>query len=163
CNLSPVPRERYQVGLPYGGRWREAINTDSEHYGGSNVGNYGGVAGRSEPWRGRAVFAEAAPPPARARWPRPPPAGPRVPRGHGAVPAGDGTVEFRVWAPNAKRVTTEAGELEPEGGGVFAARLPGAAGDEYWFRPDGGKPLPDPCSRWQPGGLRGPSAVLDTG
>jgi maltooligosyltrehalose trehalohydrolase len=78
------------------------------------------------------------------------------------VPAGDGLVEFRVWAPSASRVTTEAGELEPEGGGVFAARLPAAAGDEYRFRLDGGKPLPDPCSRWQPEGLRGPSAVLDT-
>ena len=43
CNLSPVPREHYRVGLPHGGRWREALNTDSEHYGGSNVGNYGGV------------------------------------------------------------------------------------------------------------------------
>jgi maltooligosyltrehalose trehalohydrolase len=80
----------------------------------------------------------------------------------GAVPVGDGLVELRVWAPHASRVTTEAGELEPEGGGVFAARLPAKPGDEHWFRLDGGKPLPDPCSRWQPGGLRGPSAVLDT-
>jgi maltooligosyltrehalose trehalohydrolase len=80
----------------------------------------------------------------------------------GAVPVGDGLVEFRVWAPSAKRVTTDAGELAPEGGGVFAARLPAAPGDEYQFRLDDGKPLPDPCSRWQPGGLRGPSAALDT-
>src|SRR5262245_57803096 len=80
----------------------------------------------------------------------------------GAVPVGDGFVEFRVWAPAAKRVTTEEGELEPEGGGVFAARLEASPGDEYRFRLDGGKPLPDPCTRWQPGGLRGASAVLDT-
>jgi maltooligosyltrehalose trehalohydrolase len=80
----------------------------------------------------------------------------------GAAPVGDGLVEFRVWAPKATRVTTEAGELEPEGGGVFAARLPAAAGDRYRFSLDGGKPLADPCSRWQPEGLRGPSAVLDT-
>ncbi len=42
-NLSPVPRYGYRVGLPKQGRWREALNTDAEHYGGSNVGNYGGV------------------------------------------------------------------------------------------------------------------------
>src|SRR4051794_25266588 len=81
----------------------------------------------------------------------------------GAVPVGDGMVEFRVWAPNAARVETEAGPLEPEGEGVFSARLPASPGDDYAFSLDGGKPLADPCSRWQPGGLRGPSRVLDTG
>jgi len=80
----------------------------------------------------------------------------------GAVPVGDGLVEFRVWAPDAKRVTVDFGELEPEGGGVFAARLPARHGDRYRFSLDGGKPLADPFSRAQPEGLRGPSAVLDT-
>src|SRR5262245_48537543 len=80
----------------------------------------------------------------------------------GAVPIGYGLVEFRVWAPNASRVETEAGTLEPEGRGVFSARLPAVAGDDYRFSLDGGRPLADPCSRWQPGGLRGPSRVLDT-
>ena len=43
CNLSPVPRERYRVGLPRSGRWREALNTDAELYAGSGVGNLGAV------------------------------------------------------------------------------------------------------------------------
>ena len=80
----------------------------------------------------------------------------------GAVPVGDDLVEFRVWAPQAKRVETDAGPLEPEGDGVFAALLPAAAGDDYGFSLDGEPLRADPCSRWQPGGLRGPSRVLDT-
>ena len=40
CNFSPVPRPGYRLGLPFGGRWKEALNTDSEHYGGTNVGNW---------------------------------------------------------------------------------------------------------------------------
>ncbi|HZB36934.1 MAG TPA: alpha amylase C-terminal domain-containing protein, partial [Beijerinckiaceae bacterium] len=53
CNLSPVPRERYRVGLPRSGRWRELINTDSARYGGSNVGNMGGVTTVEEEAHGR--------------------------------------------------------------------------------------------------------------
>jgi len=40
-NLTPVVRENYCVGVPMGGRWREAINTDNERYFGSNVLNTG--------------------------------------------------------------------------------------------------------------------------
>ena len=36
-------REHYRLGLPLGGFWREALNSDSEVYGGSNIGNLGGV------------------------------------------------------------------------------------------------------------------------
>jgi 1,4-alpha-glucan branching enzyme len=40
CNFTPVPRPSYRIGLPGGQRpWREALNTDSIHYGGSNLGN----------------------------------------------------------------------------------------------------------------------------
>jgi maltooligosyltrehalose trehalohydrolase len=85
-----------------------------------------------------------------------------VERRLGAVPVEPGLVEFRVWAPNARRVETESGRLEPEGNGFFAARLPARPGDDYHFTLDGGKPLADPCSRWQPAGLRGPSRILDT-
>ncbi|MEO1631317.1 MAG: alpha amylase C-terminal domain-containing protein, partial [Bacteroidota bacterium] len=42
-NFTPVPRENYRVGIPLAGRWREVINSDSEQYGGSNLGNAGGV------------------------------------------------------------------------------------------------------------------------
>jgi 1,4-alpha-glucan branching enzyme len=44
CNLTPVVRHGYRIGVPGPGTWREVINTDSRHYGGSDVGNrYGAV------------------------------------------------------------------------------------------------------------------------
>jgi 1,4-alpha-glucan branching enzyme len=44
-NMTPVPRPSYRIGLPEGlsSRWQEALNTDSRHYGGSDVGNTGAV------------------------------------------------------------------------------------------------------------------------
>jgi 1,4-alpha-glucan branching enzyme len=42
-NFTPEPRYNYRVGMPYAGHWREAVNSDSGTYGGSNVGNFGGV------------------------------------------------------------------------------------------------------------------------
>ena len=38
-NLTPVPRHGYRIGVPLAGRYREVLNSDSEFYGGSNVGN----------------------------------------------------------------------------------------------------------------------------
>jgi 1,4-alpha-glucan branching enzyme len=43
CNFTPVPRSNYRIGVPRLGEYREAINTDSAYYGGSNVGNPKGV------------------------------------------------------------------------------------------------------------------------
>jgi 1,4-alpha-glucan branching enzyme len=43
CNMTPVVRHDYRVGVPRGGQWREIFNSDSEIYGGSNRGNGGGV------------------------------------------------------------------------------------------------------------------------
>ncbi len=42
-NLTPVPRNAYRIGLPQSGYWREVLNSDSEAYGGGNLGNLGGV------------------------------------------------------------------------------------------------------------------------
>ncbi|MBN8999922.1 MAG: 1,4-alpha-glucan branching enzyme, partial [Rhizobiales bacterium] len=42
-NFTPVVRYGYRVGLPFAGRWREIVNTDSAAYGGSGVGNLGAV------------------------------------------------------------------------------------------------------------------------
>jgi 1,4-alpha-glucan branching enzyme len=53
CNMTPVVRENYRVGAPHGGPWREALNTDAERYGGSNVGNGGGLNAEDVPWHGR--------------------------------------------------------------------------------------------------------------
>jgi len=46
-NFTPVPRPGYTVGVPEPGRYRELLNSDAETYGGSNMGNAGGVS--SEP------------------------------------------------------------------------------------------------------------------
>ena len=43
CNFTPVPRQNYIVGVPRGGYWREILNSDAAIYGGSGVGNLGGV------------------------------------------------------------------------------------------------------------------------
>jgi len=43
CNLTPIPRPSYRVGVPGAGHWRELLNSDAEIYGGSGQGNLGGV------------------------------------------------------------------------------------------------------------------------
>jgi 1,4-alpha-glucan branching enzyme len=43
CNITPVPRHGYRIGVPLAGGWREIFNSDSSFYGGSNVGNEGRV------------------------------------------------------------------------------------------------------------------------
>jgi len=52
-NATPVVHHNYRLGVPEGGFWREIINTDAETYGGSNVGNYGGVQSEGRQWMGR--------------------------------------------------------------------------------------------------------------
>jgi 1,4-alpha-glucan branching enzyme len=49
-NLTPVVRYKYRVGLPRQGKWREVLNTDAAIYGGSNVGNMGGVVAEKVKW-----------------------------------------------------------------------------------------------------------------
>src|SRR5438874_2957784 len=68
CNLSPVSRPGYRVGLPSAGRWVEALNTDSSYYGGSNVGNLGGVEAEKRPWHDVQYSAEVALPPLGVVW-----------------------------------------------------------------------------------------------
>ncbi|MGH2357007.1 MAG: 1,4-alpha-glucan branching enzyme, partial [Candidatus Limnocylindria bacterium] len=63
-NLTPVPRHGYRLGLPRPGRWVEALNSDSEHYGGSNLGNLGIIdASADAPWHGQPASAELSLPP----------------------------------------------------------------------------------------------------
>jgi len=52
CNFTPVPRENYAVGVATGGTWREILNSDSQLYGGSGVGNMGQVRAESIPVHG---------------------------------------------------------------------------------------------------------------
>jgi maltooligosyltrehalose trehalohydrolase len=81
----------------------------------------------------------------------------------GARPVDDGLTAFRVWAPQAKTVALalsgEEPPLDDAGYGVYEVVAPARAGDDYMFLLDG-RPFPDPCSRSQPGGLRGPSRVV---
>jgi 1,4-alpha-glucan branching enzyme len=53
CNFTPVPRANYRVGAPCGGFWREILNTDAGEYGGSQMGNFGGVEAAPLPLHGR--------------------------------------------------------------------------------------------------------------
>jgi maltooligosyltrehalose trehalohydrolase len=81
----------------------------------------------------------------------------------GATPAGDGRFTFRVWSLASRpqlRLRGDVLEMEDEGLGVWSATVEAAAGDDYAYVLDG-RELPDPCTRRQPEGLRGPSRVVD--
>ena len=53
CNLTPVPRHNYRVGVTAGGVWTEILNSDATLYGGSGRGNFGGVESSPTPSHGR--------------------------------------------------------------------------------------------------------------
>jgi maltooligosyltrehalose trehalohydrolase len=78
----------------------------------------------------------------------------------GATPRPDGGVEFRVWAPRPQAVSVHSQELEPVGYGIWEGVLDLAPSDDYFLVLDGRR-HPDPMSRHQPKGLRGPSRVVD--
>jgi 1,4-alpha-glucan branching enzyme len=68
CNFSPVPRHEYRVGLPVAGHWAEVLNTDSDLYGGSNVGNLGMIAAEEITWDGQPASARVTLPPLATVW-----------------------------------------------------------------------------------------------
>jgi 1,4-alpha-glucan branching enzyme len=68
CSFTPVPRREYRVGVPRAGTWAEVLNTDSAHYGGSNLGNSGGVQSEPVPWHGQPHSIRLALPPLAAVW-----------------------------------------------------------------------------------------------
>ena len=51
-NFTPVPRTGYRIGVPYGGYYRERVNTDAQDYGGSGIGNAGGIEAEPYPAHG---------------------------------------------------------------------------------------------------------------
>jgi 1,4-alpha-glucan branching enzyme len=63
CNMTPVPRRGYRIGVPQAGGWREIFNSDSTFYGGSNVGNAGRVAADPVAVHGQAQSLELVLPP----------------------------------------------------------------------------------------------------
>ncbi len=52
-NLTPVPRSGYRIGVHSPGKYNEIMNTDASIYGGSNMGNYGGVIAEDAPYHGK--------------------------------------------------------------------------------------------------------------
>jgi 1,4-alpha-glucan branching enzyme len=54
CNFTPQVWQGYRLGVPQPGHYREVLNTDSVHYGGSNVGTpMGGATAEATPWHGK--------------------------------------------------------------------------------------------------------------
>jgi 1,4-alpha-glucan branching enzyme len=52
-NATPMPRHAYRLGVPGEGWYEEVLNSDAETYGGSNVGNYGGIHADAISWQGQ--------------------------------------------------------------------------------------------------------------
>jgi 1,4-alpha-glucan branching enzyme len=71
CNFTPVMRESYRVGVPRPGFYREILNTDSNYYGGSDVGNSGGVQAEPIPWNDRPYSLNLRLPPLAAMYFKP--------------------------------------------------------------------------------------------
>jgi 1,4-alpha-glucan branching enzyme len=62
-NFTPVPRPGYRIGVPAPGCWLELFNTDASDYGGSGLGNLGGVVASEQPHHGQPASIEALLPP----------------------------------------------------------------------------------------------------
>ena len=64
CNFTPSVQHDYRVGVPRPGIYNERINTDSEHYGGSNVGApFGEITAEPLPWLGKPYSLHLSLPP----------------------------------------------------------------------------------------------------
>ena len=63
CNMTPVVRQGYQVGVPWSGFYREIFNSDAEVYGGSNVGNHPGrdTSGHTHHGRPDSIYVDLPP------------------------------------------------------------------------------------------------------
>lgn len=86
----------------------------------------------------------------------------------GAIVRADGSVRFRLWAPEARAVSLLTGEnhrttlpLERRGEYFELVTQELGAGGRYMIALDDGEPRPDPASRFQPEGVHGPSEVVD--
>ena len=63
CNMTPTPHHNYRIGVPHEGAWREIANTDSQFYGGTNMGNQGVVRTSRHPAHGEHQSIELTLPP----------------------------------------------------------------------------------------------------
>jgi 1,4-alpha-glucan branching enzyme len=62
-NFTPIPREKYRIGVPDNGVYREIFNSDSTFYGGSNMGNGSDLRPDSIPWMNQPNSIELKLPP----------------------------------------------------------------------------------------------------
>lgn len=67
-NFAGTEHNRYRLGLPRAGTWREVLNSDAAIYNGSGAGNLGAVEALATPWHGRPASAELVLPPTSAVW-----------------------------------------------------------------------------------------------
>jgi maltooligosyltrehalose trehalohydrolase len=89
----------------------------------------------------------------------------------GAEVSRDGSVRFRLWAPQARRVelclengrTQRLALAELEGGWFELSTGEASPGTHYRFQIDGDVKVPDPASRFQPFDVHGPSEVVNPG
>ena len=63
CNFTPITRVGYRIGVPHGGYWRELLNSDALEYGGTGVGNLGGVQAEEVTAHGRPFSLKLTLPP----------------------------------------------------------------------------------------------------
>ena len=62
-NFTPAPQTGYRIGVPEAGRYVEILNSDSAYYGGSNLGNAGGINASAGEWMNRPANLEITLPP----------------------------------------------------------------------------------------------------
>ncbi len=70
-NCTPLPRHDYRVGVPFGGTWRELLNTDATAFGGSGLGNLGAVAADEHAFHARPASVRLTLPPLAALYLKP--------------------------------------------------------------------------------------------
>ena len=107
-----------------------------------------------------------------ATFPRTPPTlmPPTASMEFGAKPLGAGRCRFSAWAPERSELSvvllgSERKDVKmiPGSGGFHSVETNAAVGTRYVFRMPDGREFPDPASRFQPEGVHGSSAVVDTG
>ena len=92
CNLTPIPRFGYRIGVPRDCGYLELLNTDAADYGGSGMGNLGRVAVEEVPHHGFARSIVLTLPPLAVLWlvpeldEDPPAVEPETPALEGALP-----------------------------------------------------------------------------
>jgi hypothetical protein len=154
-NLTPVPRLKYRVGLPRPGFWRELVNSDATVYGGSNMGNSGGVTAADKQCHGQPYSAEFILPPLSILVFRPERAADKV-----IAVAAEAAPE------NAPETSQVAKEVAAASGAVIAASKPALepARDAFHRIPDSALRALDKVERisTEPKGAKGAEVAVDS-